>query len=54
VRRVPLDGGAASPTVAMMFQQWFGILSDGSYEWIRTDSIRARVVSHPTRRQPKR
>jgi len=38
VRRVPLDGGAASPTVAMMFQQWFGILSDGSYEWIRTDS----------------
>jgi hypothetical protein len=38
VRGVPLDGGAASPTVAMMSQQWFGILSDGSYEWIRTDS----------------
>jgi hypothetical protein len=38
VRRVPLDGGAASPPVALLFDQWSGNLSDGSWEWIRPDS----------------
>jgi tRNA A-37 threonylcarbamoyl transferase component Bud32 len=41
VRRVPLDGGVASSAVPLLFDQWVGVLSDGSFESIRSDSTGA-------------
>jgi len=40
VRRVPLDGGGQSPDAALLVDQWFGVMPDGSLESIRTDSTR--------------
>ena len=45
VRRVPLDGGVASSPVLMLFNQWLGVLADGSFEMIRSDSTGALVWS---------
>src|SRR4029434_9312176 len=40
VREIPLDGGAPSPAMSIMVDQWFGVMPDGSLETIRTDSTR--------------
>ena len=37
-RLVPLDGSPPSPVTPMVFDQWYGVLSDGSLEWLRADS----------------
>ena len=45
VRRVRLDGGIASSAVSLLFDQWLGVLADGSFEMIRSDSTGALVWS---------
>jgi hypothetical protein len=40
VRPIPLDGGAPSAEAPLRFEQWFGVMPDGSLEFIRTDSTR--------------
>jgi len=36
-RRVPLDGGVASPATPVHWDKWFGIFSDGSFESVWSD-----------------
>ena len=48
VRWVPLDGGVASAAVSLVFKEWYGVLPDGSFETIRSDSTGALALYRMT------
>jgi hypothetical protein len=38
IRKVPVDGGAASPAVPVRWDKWIGVFPDGSFETVLSDS----------------